>query len=758
MTLHAVFDDNTTTRSYWHLWNGSCLQANADGIAPDHRFVLGPFVLLVWYNKIKMSCRRLQFLLILAVTLTRIDAIGGDTLRSTAEIDGLFDYSKIGHTPVALEATVTHVLSEESSFVIADNSGRAAFLNHASKNVASGDVIRLLGYVYIGENGESQVVATNLTVVGRTPPTKPLHIPLAELDRKENELALVQVEGTVIDVFRDEIDADYVLLILKDGAAQMTASLAAAPDRTHTDLVNARVRITGVFVRTIKGSRKFRSPCLYISHPEDLSVLTPAPSDPFDVPELSDRLYLPPTDVAALGRRRVTGTVLAVWQQNHALLRTDKGRVVNLTFARTQKSPPCQARITAVGYPETDMFRVNLSKVVWREEAAGDPPMEEAPRLIDLHRELLDENGNAKIFSERHGDLVRLQGTVLSLPSKQGADNRLLLGCEEFKVPVDLGAHPDAADGISPGSVIEVTGRYLIEVDRWQPNNIFPQIGGVALVIRSPDDLRVIARPPWWTAGRLLVVILVLLAALIAVYIWNRALNRLAIRRGRELFREQVAKVKADYRVEERTRLAVELHDSLSQNLTGITLEVDAAVRNIDPGADKALRHLDLAAKTLASCREELRNCLWDLRNDTLGEADLNEAIRRTLAAQVGDVHLQIRFSVPRNRLTDNTAHAILRILRELAVNAVRHGRASVIRIAGSIERDTLRFSVTDDGCGFDVAHRPGIPEGHFGLQGVFERVETFEGKMSIESTPGKGTKVTVALNLPHAETKENAE
>ena len=715
-------------------------------------------MLLVWYNKIKMSCRRLQFLLILAVTLTRIDALGGDTLRSTVEIDGLFDYSKIGHTPVALEATVTHVLSEERAFIVEDKSGRAEFLNYTSKAVASGDIVRLLGYVYIGENWESQIVATNLTVVGKASPTRPLRVPLAELDKKKNELALVQIEGTIIDVFRDEIDANYDLLILKDGAAQMTASLVVAPERTHTNLVNARVRITGIFVRTIKGSRKFRSPCLYIRHPEDLSVLAPAPSDPFDVPALSDRLYLPPTDVAALGRRRVTGTVLAVWQPNRALLRTDKGRIVNLTFARTQKSPVCRSRITAVGYPETDMFRVNLSKVVWREEASGLVPDDEQPRLIDLRSELLDENGNAQIISERHGELVRLCGSVLSLPSRQGADSRLLLGCGEFKVPIDLGAHPDAADGISPGSVVEVTGRYLIEVDRWQPNNIFPQIGGIALVIRSPDDLRIISRPPWWTAGRLLVVILVLLAALIAVYIWNRALNRLAIRRGRELFREQVAKVKADYRVEERPRLAVELHDSLSQNLTGITLEVDAAVRNIDPGANKALRHLDLAAKTLASCREELRNCLWDLRNDTLGETDMNEAIRRTLAAQVGDIHLQIRFGVPRSRLTDNTAHAILRILRELAVNAVRHGHATTIRIAGSIERDTLRFSVTDDGCGFDVAHRPGIPEGHFGLQGVFERVETFEGKMNIESTPGKGTKVTIALHLPHAKTKEDAE
>ena len=89
---------------------------------------------------------------------------------------------------------------------------------------------------------------------------------------------------------------------------------------------------------------------------------------------------------------------------------------------------------------------------------------------------------------------------------------------------------------------------------------------------------------------------------------------------------------------------------------------------------------------------------------------------------------------------------AILRIIRELAVNAVRHGRATSIKVAGSVENGKLMFSVSDNGCGFDPASAPGVEAGHFGLQGIRERVAEFDGEMSVESEPGHGSKVTVSI------------
>ena len=156
------------------------------------------------------------------------------------------------------------------------------------------------------------------------------------------------------------------------------------------------------------------------------------------------------------------------------------------------------------------------------------------------------------------------------------------------------------------------------------------------------------------------------------------------------------------------------------------------------------LHHLEIADKALQSCRDELRNCLWDLKNRALEEKDMNEAIRRTVSPFVGDVVLLIRFNVPRDQISDNTAHALMRIVRELAANAVRHGRARTIRVAGSLDGDALMLSVQDDGCGFDPENRPDISTGHFGIQGVIERIERLEGTYAIESSPGHGATVSI--------------
>ncbi len=130
----------------------------------------------------------------------------------------------------------------------------------------------------------------------------------------------------------------------------------------------------------------------------------------------------------------------------------------------------------------------------------------------------------------------------------------------------------------------------------------------------------------------------------------------------------------------------------------------------------------------------------------------MNEASLETICRSLAGIELSVRFNVPREKFSDNTAHAVLRILRELATNAVRHGGASTIKIAGSVEDGTLRFSLADNGCGFDPDLAPGIAQGHFGLQGISERLARANGTMSIDSALGRGAKVTVSIPIPKLE------
>ena len=134
----------------------------------------------------------------------------------------------------------------------------------------------------------------------------------------------------------------------------------------------------------------------------------------------------------------------------------------------------------------------------------------------------------------------------------------------------------------------------------------------------------------------------------------------------------------------------------------------------------------------------------------------MEAAILETLGPHVQDAAISVRFSVPREKLTDSTAHAILSIIRELVVNALRHGKATAVKVAGCIDGGKVLFSVADNGCGFNPDTAPGAAQGHFGLQGIRERIDRFEGEMSITGKGGHGAKVAIRLNLPKAETRSH--
>ncbi len=129
----------------------------------------------------------------------------------------------------------------------------------------------------------------------------------------------------------------------------------------------------------------------------------------------------------------------------------------------------------------------------------------------------------------------------------------------------------------------------------------------------------------------------------------------------------------------------------------------------------------------------------------------MNAAIRRTILPHVRNVRTDIRFNIPREHFSDNTIHVILRIIRELSVNAIKHGRASALQIAGGIDGDLLLFSVTNNGEPFDPNSAPGIDQGHFGLEGIRERLRKFAGSLEIAATAtGRiRAKVTMRIRRP---------
>ena len=588
--------------------------------------------------------------------------------------------------------------------------------------------------------------------IPKRPAVEPLEVSATQILNGKCVDQFVRITGTITDVVHDDLNPAFRFFIINSDN-----EIIYAPSQTITEsdsvleaLIGAEVSVCGKCDHPSEDNtlrRQFRW-SLYIWRLDDITVLKPAPTDPFSVRELEDLTDRRPSEIPLLGRRRVRGHVLALWRGRNILVRTPLNSVMRLEAADKTLPKPGDF-IEAVGIPESDVFRINFARAIWR-PAEPFACAEEGATNLSARAILMDESGRTAVKAELHGRLIRLSGLLRS----QSSSGVLYLEDRGFLVPVDASALDKLPNRLVVGCRLALTGVCVMNVEGWRPTDVFPRIDGFTLVPRAAEDIEILSRPPWWTVGRLLAVIGTLLAIIVGIVIWNTSLRRLARKRGRELYRAQIENFASNLRTGERNRLAVELHDTISQNLTGISMQIGAAANFINANREKATKHLDIATRALDSCRDELRNCIWDLRNGALDKHDMNAAIRNALSPCVGDTHLAVRFSVPRSDLSEKTAHTIISIVRELATNAIRHGQAQSVRVAGATEGRRLSISVTDDGLGFDPDSRPGVSEGHYGLQGICERLKGYAGTLSLESAPGRGTKAVVTLTLPHEERK----
>ncbi len=553
----------------------------------------------------------------------------------------------------------------------------------------------------------------------------------------------VAVRGVVTSAVRDDLDDGYNWVFLKttNGTICASADSTSYPLDGLRLLLDAEVELTGT-VRPFYDWRAFLGYHLLFDKPNGgaLKVVKPAPDDPFAAPEL--------TDLSEPHRRTVVGTVVARTARDF-FLRRGQG-LLRVCPVESGASPPVGSRVVVSGFAERRNILPLLDEAFWRTERLDAAPPEDA-RTLSAEDLWLTEDGGAGSTHRfanlaLNGKAIRLVGRVDAVSRGERTAGTFRLDCDGESVDVDLtGFATDAFPVPEAGAVVSVAGICSAEFDATS-RLVFPRYLGLALIPRTADDLVVVRRPPFWTASRLALLLALVVLFSAALVVWNVTIKVVAMRRGRQLAREQVRSMQSELKVEERTRLAVELHDSLSQTLTGVAFQIDAAGAAAAASADVG-PYLDAAWKILDTCRQELNGCLWDLRCRTFEEKDMTEAVERTLAPHVGSAALAVRFNVPCEKLSEFAVHTVLRIVRELVTNAVKHGRARAIRIAGELHDNTLSFFVADDGAGFDPATAPGPARGHFGLQGVRERLNAFKGALACESEPGRGAKFTVVLH-----------
>jgi len=510
-------------------------------------------------------------------------------------------------------------------------------------------------------------------------------------------------------------------------------------------LVDAVVRVAGPATMRTHNLNAAFEPQVNVGRPEWFEIVSPPPQPAFDSPHV-------PLDM--LGRQRpweVRGHRVRI---SGAVIHSVPGEVVfiqqggrGIRIETTSAEPFLPGdHVVAAGFIVRRGRLSWLADAIVRRTGASQPPP-----VTDLGGPLQDA------FVRTEGTLVRLAATLIDArPTSDGLTLTLSSDGGQIIGILPTGSWESRLD-LEPGAVVSLTGigetAWRFDEDAW-PQQVPDRL---RLVARSAADIEVVSPAPWWTAGRLASLLAVAGALLLAALAWTVTLRcRLNLQTQRlaaEMRSRRDAAVEFAATLQERNRLAANLHDTLLQTLGGIGYQLDACEGSRSQDEDEARMHFDVARRMVNHATSELHGAVWAMRSLPLRDRSLPEALR-AMVTRVGEGHaaaIEVRTAGSFADVPEFVAGNLLLILQEAVHNALRHGRPNRILVAVTEQPEarSILATVTDDGTGFDApaSDSPddqGAKAGHFGLLGMRERAERLGGSLRIDSGAGRGTTVVV--------------
>ncbi len=386
-------------------------------------------------------------------------------------------------------------------------------------------------------------------------------------------------------------------------------------------------------------------------------------------------------------------------------------------------------------------------------EASGFPAVGESTPILEdaLFRKVGRSSPSPAIAMELRGPLERFDGRLVSIDAKvlqregplDGSSFLLQSDKRVFTVSAQTDTAFERMLSISPSSVVRVTGVCLV-----QSGGLWGTPQSFRLLIRAPSDITVLRAPSWWNLNHALwllgvCVTVLLVVGTLLVVVSDRLRAQMAI------VREKIRMVVIH---EERDRIARELHDTLEQELAGMTMQLDLAVDCFQQTPQTARQAVETARNMSRRSMIEARRSVWDLRCRMLEEGDLVSALAQTVGSMTNGERVGINVKVegaPR-RLAATTELNLLRIGQEAVTNAVKHARPSQVTVLLQFRPQVVRLSVVDNGCGFEPTGVVLNGSSHFGLLDMRERAQSLGCRLEIHSEPGGGTRIE--LEVPQAQ------
>jgi signal transduction histidine kinase len=583
----------------------------------------------------------------------------------------------------------------------------------------------------------------------------PLRPPMEKLLSGSQDTQWVEVEGVVRKYDNSGKGPEYLSMVVDGHPCQVMPRNPLK--KSSGQLVDAKVRVRGVLLNIANLRSQVAGLKIHSNGAQDIDVLTPPPADPFHAPKVAVNRLIPFVPDADLDHRKVTSGVVSFVVPGRFFYLFADGACVRVE----PDVPGIKAGdlVEVAGFIDTSRVLASFSEALVRVIGKGEVPPPDQAEISGIlnpkvrsNEEMVTEPGH----SDSDGRLIRLDGVLRRvLPRDKEGNATLVIESGKYLVQAFLPvSNVQASQRMSQwveGSVVELTGVCELDIDRIDKLPWF-SITGFHLWMSSPDDLRVLSTPPWWTPQRLGILLAGVLLVLCLALAWGYAMRRQVAKRSRQLAGEiaarEAATLEFDATLRERRRLANDLHDTLEQALTGLALQLEITERSKTSDPELSARHLNLAQQFLERSRSEVHRTVWDLRAHGLDGRDFLDVLQERVAAMVAGSPVAI--SVGREgesfALPDLVAGNLLLLAQEAVTNSLKHGAPQKIDVCLKFSPAQVELEVRDNGRGFDVAAAPGQGDGHFGLQGMHERVKRLGGILEVKSAPGHGTAIMVRV------------
>jgi signal transduction histidine kinase len=569
-----------------------------------------------------------------------------------------------------------------------------------------------------------------MRVLGRGVLPKARLFSLPELANGQQDSQWAEVRGIVRSVAIDQTSWREGALAMQVAAegGEFNVRVPITHEQDFSTWVDSEVLIEGVCGSLYNANRQLTGILFYVPRLSFIKVETAAIREA----PLSELLRFAPSNGTG-GRVRIRGIVS--YQLANALFLQSQGRGLRVLL-QPGSALELGDLVDVLGFPTMGDSAPILEHAVVHRLGHEKAP---EPVILDLHEP----------WEQFDGALVTLDAKLLN---RQVQPDGLRLTMQHVDIFFDStlpdGASTQRLNSIPLNSSVRVTGICLVRSGGlWQTPQSFH------MLLRTPEDVVVLSTPSWWNLRHTLWLLGITAGILLAVLAWVVVL-------GRRL-REQMAVIRQKRRsgavLEERNRIARELHDTLEQELAGITMQLDLAADCFQQAPSVARHALEAARDMSRHSMLEARRSVWDLRCQLLEDGDLVSALEQIVAPLVRpeDTKLNLQVEGTPVRLHGPIEMNLLRIGQEAVANAVKHGHASKIVVQLRYSTASVRLAVSDDGQGFVPRSSPA---GHFGLLDMHERAQSIGSQLEIESQPGHGTCVTVEIPLQPMEANNDEE